>query len=509
MSKKIEANYSQDYLFPPSLEKLIDEGHPARFIREFVDSLDLEEMGFQTSNDTDEGRPAYSAGLLLKIWLYGLFMKIKSTRTLEYACLDSIGMMWLTGFHEPDHNTIWRFYDKHKDKIGKVFKKTIEFAIKYEMIGLIEHAIDGTRIEANVSRGKTLRKEDLDYIMTHLHEVVAERIKVVEDGMEQERTAEIKLPSKFRNKTYLKALIRSELEQHDLDKESIEEVRQEVKSVLEEKKQELESEGLKEKNITDEDARRMKVGLTKSFAYNAQAVVDDKSKIIVACDVVQDTSDNHQLTRMMDKVKENCDDVAAVTVADAGYFSGEQLQQAEDKEYNVVVALQNEPPQSGEEQGKYHSSNFKYDKEKDVYICPEGKELSYIGLRKRKNKKIKTKVYRCVQYRECPYRDLCSNDKKGRRIQVSPYAEAVDRQRKKQQLEENVLMLAQRREIIEHVFGIIKNVMGFRRWMVRGLENVSALWNYICTVYNLKKIYQQWLQKPKFATKKATVYYEN
>ncbi len=108
MKNEIYADYSKRYLFPPSVEDWVPDGHPARFIREFVDSLDLFELGFRERKIV-EGRPNYSNNLLLKIWIYGYYEKIYSTRQLEKACIDRVPLVWLTGRISPDHNTIWRF----------------------------------------------------------------------------------------------------------------------------------------------------------------------------------------------------------------------------------------------------------------------------------------------------------------------------------------------------------------------------------------------------------------
>ena len=101
MAHRIDTDYSQAFLLPPALEDWIEPTHPARFIREFVEALELEEMDIVWAS-VEKGRPAYSAQLLLKLWLYGYFERIRSSRKLEKACRDHIGFVWLAGMHRPD-----------------------------------------------------------------------------------------------------------------------------------------------------------------------------------------------------------------------------------------------------------------------------------------------------------------------------------------------------------------------------------------------------------------------
>jgi transposase len=465
MSYEIRANYAEQYLFPPSLEDFVPLDHPARFIREFVDSLDLRELGFK-ERASEEGRPNYGVDMLLKVWLYGYFENIRSSRMLEKACCQHVGLLWLTGLHYPDHNTLWRFYRDNRRALKGVFVQGVQLAVKGGLVGMVLNAVDGTKIRADVSRESGLHEERLKDLLKRLNESAEEVCDQIEEAAEKEEGKEYRLPDNLAKKEGLRDFIREGLEQ-------------------------LEKEGESHLSLTDKDARMMITGEGIKFAYNAQAVVDADTGVIVGAEVVQEESDNFELVEMLDEVKENVGKVAKETVADAGYFSGEELKKAEDNSYEVLVdtTIVEKKDSSGSE---FEIWDFRYDREADMWICPKGGVLRFEREKKHGRKGHVVRVYRCQGYEGCVHRWKCSQSKKGRTIGVSPYHLAIANQLEKQKQAKNKALLKRRKTIVEPVFGIVKSVLNFRRWTVRGVENVRAQWFLICTAINLRKIYLRW-----------------
>lgn len=170
MSQPIAANYGEQFLFPPALEDFVPADHPARFVREFVDQLDLGALGFSMPVAV-EGRPPYHPSLLLKVWLYGYFQRIRSTRKLEVACREHLSLLWLTGMKAPDHNILWRFWRDNQSALCTLFKQTVQLALRTGAVGLALQSVDGTRIQAACSGPKGWTKEYMEKLLLQLDQV--------------------------------------------------------------------------------------------------------------------------------------------------------------------------------------------------------------------------------------------------------------------------------------------------------------------------------------------------
>ncbi len=474
MAQPIAPDYGQQFLFPPALEDWVAQDHPARFLREFVDQLDLPALGFAVPVAV-EGRPPYHPSLLLKIWLYGYFHRIRSTRKLEAACAEHLPLLWLSGLIAPDHNSLWRFWRDNKKALRSIFKQTVQLAVNTGAVGFALQALDGTKIQAACSGPKGWSKQYMEKLLSQLEAALDDiELKVVEENPQTE-TPGYRLPAGLAERQAL---------------------RQEIKKGL----AQLRADGRNHYHRVEPEARRMKVGDTNRYGYNAQAIADEKEKIIVACEATRQENDVGQLVPMIEQARENLGAASqAVTVADTGYGSGTDLQAASDKGLKVLA------PSPGGKPGKDHpyaTQHFTIDPVAHTVICPQSRPLDYEGQTNKRGQIVER--FRC-HHRDCPVRAQCTRDPKGRQIEVWRSHPAVESMR--QQLEQPAPreQSEQRSRIIEPRFAQLKQHDGFRRWTVWGLEGVRTQWSLLCATLNLRVLYKGWQSKLKTGLQQAIV----
>lgn len=466
MSREIRADYGQALLFPPSVEDWVGPDHPARFIRDFVDALDLVALGFPVRR-SEVGRPNYSADLLVKVWLYGYFGGTRSSRKLERACKESMGLIWLTGMNAPDHNSLWRFWSTNKQALRKLFQKSVRVAMEADLVGMVVHAVDGTKIKSACSSSKAFGKDELEELLERADSSIEEAMREVDEA-ESTQQGQYSLPARMQDPTSRRKAIQAALEQ-------------------------IERTGRKKIHVNEPEARFMKTGTGTELAYNAQAVADAKAGIIVAQDVVNKENDTSMLVPMLDEVKQNLGDVAQENLADGGYATGSQLDLARQRNYEVLTSPGNsERSSKGAAGNAYHTSQFTYNAERDFCICPHGSILTFAGERPKRRHQNAVRRYRCRNHKECPYRRACTKDRGGRVVEIGVHHRALVGQRLKRRLRANRELLKRRKVIVEPVFAWIKKHLGFTRWDYVGLENVSVQWSMMCTTINLRKVFRYW-----------------
>jgi len=461
MAEPIAPNYGEQFLFPPALEDWVPADHPARFLREFVEQLDLASLGFVMPT-ASEGRPPYAPSLLLKIWLYGYMHRIRSTRKLEAACREQLSLLWLTGMHQPDHNSLWRFWRDNRQALRAVFKQSAQLAVESGLVGLVLQAVDGTKIEALSSGHSGWSKKKLQELLQRLDSELAEVEAAIQKEGEPAPESTYRLPESWTDKKVLQEKVRQGLQQ-------MEQVQRE------------------HFHPGEPQARRMGCEGRNRFGYNAQAVVDEKAGIVVAAAVVNQENDAGLAVPMAQQAHQNCGQPAAALVADSGYGTGADIAQAAAQGVNLLV----KPHGDGVAQRKpYHAYNFHYEPEFKRVICPQGQALHYARPMRQKGQTVQ--IYRC-DIKDCPVRSQCTRECRQRRfVEIWPHTVAVQQMRARIKEPEAAANLHKRRQIIERVFGHIKQHEGFRRWTVRGLEGVNTQWALICCAMNLRTMYARW-----------------
>lgn len=466
MSRSITPDYDQEFLFPPSLEDWVGPEHPARFIRAFADSLDLESVGIKWGGPSLRGQPCYAASLLLKVHLYARFMGIKSYRKMEVACRDNLGMLWLTGRQVPDHNTLWDFFRSNKRSIRAVFKHSVWVALKADLIGMVLHALDGTKVQAAVANASGWHRKGLEQQQAFLEQAIEELERLLEQSGREQGGHDLRLPERLQRNEQLQSAVRRALA-------------------------ELDAAGESHLHPADPDARVMKCRDKGShtFCYNDQAVVDEHSGLIVAEEATMAVNDNGQLVEMITQARQTLGGAVQTTVADGGYSSAQQFAAAQQQGESVMVNLSERHKDNPHK--PFAWSNFQYDEQTDTVICPRGERLVHTHTRRHCARQEQLRCYRCRRH-DCPVRSQCTQDPKGRKIELGENHMALQQQRNKHRDSAERAKLAKRRYIVEPVFGWIKQQLGFRRHTVFGLEGVRAEWSLIATVYNLHRLYRFW-----------------
>ncbi len=235
----------------------------------------------------------------------------------------------------------------------------------------------------------------------------------------------------------------------------------------------------------------MKLGNgTNRFAYNAQAVADAQEGVIVACQATRQETDAGQLAPMLEQARENLGPAAIaadpLTLADAGYGAGADLQAVAQQERPVLV-----PPAAGPsvQANAYAAQHFTYDAAAHTVTCPQGQRLDHEGHTTKGG--VRVERFRC-HCRDCPVRAACTRDPKGRQLEVWPHTAVVQTMRELLRQPQGAATYARRQVIIEPRFGQLKHHAGFRRWTVWGLESVRTQWSVLCATLNLRILYRRW-----------------
>ncbi len=419
-------------LLPVDLRQWVPEDDLVHFVIEAVDSMHLPSMGI---NRRGTGSEQYPPRMMLALLIYCYANGTFSSRRIERATYRDVGVRYLSGDTHPDHDTICSFRRQNAAVVKEAFVEVLRLASEMKLLKVGVVSVDGTHIRANASKHKNVRYDRAGQLERQLREDVVELLRQAENQDRQDEVDGQKLPEEIARRERLREKMleaRRRLERRaeaEGDSEDREEGGPKGGGRGEAKK----PEARKQINLTDADSQLMRKSKYSSYqqVYNAQAVVDaDGSQLVLGTDVLQTPSDANELERAIAEVPEKIGTVETV-LADGGYVNAAVIERIEKRGIEAYVAIS--------------------DEEQNV------RRYDYRPPKERKHKTVKNP--RLVKMRE------------------------------KLQTEEGRHIYAKRARTVEPVFGIIKAPMGFRQFLLRGVEKVRIEWDLVCLAYNMKRLY--------------------
>jgi transposase len=433
-----EWNVNQSLMFPPSVRDFVPEGHLSHFVRDtVVESLDL--SAILEAYREERGFPPYDPAMMTALLLYAYCQGIYASRRIGKACEERVDFMAVTGMQRPDFRTISDFRKRHLEALKGLFVQVLRLCRGAGLVKLGHVALDGTKVRANASKHKAMSYARMKQAEPKLAAEVARWLRAAEAVDAREDQA------------YGEDCRGDELPKWVADKQKRLEKIREAKAALE---CEAEAEGRAkgrypdddegnrprrgrkpktppgtpkdkaQRNFTDPDSRIMKSGDGFIQGYNAQAAVDADHQVIVAQGLTNNAADMQQLVPMLRAIKANTGRQATELSADAGYCSEDNLKELNRRHVRGYVA-------TGRQQHGRPAATGNGKSQTGTRVDAMRVRLKQGGFRSR---------YRL------------------------------------------------RKQIVEPVFGQIKQARGFRQCLLRGLDKAAGEWSLLCTAHNLLKL---------------------
>jgi len=445
--KFVEVDRETLFLLPPSVQDWLPEGHLARFVVEIVEQLDLRSL---KASYAGRGSQAYNPEMLLSLLFYGYATGVFSSRQLERSTHDSVAFRFIAANAHPDHDTIATFRRRFLPQLRELFVQILQIAHQMNVLKLGSVSLDGSKVKANASKHKALSYDYAGRLEAQIKGEVAELLRKAEAADRVDIPDGMNIPEELERREQRLAGIaqaKAEIEKRAAERHAREQAAYE-KKVAEragkEQKTGKKPRGKQPKppkggpnakdqvNMTDEESRIMPVsGGGFEQAFNAQAGVDTASKLVVTAHVTQQANDKLELVPTLQMLTALPKGLGTVTelIADSGYFS-----------------------------------------ETNVTAC-EGKGITpYIAIDRQEHNQT---VWERFNEPE----------------PVPDNVDSVTRMKHRLQTSAGKKVYAQRKITSEPVFGIIKAVMGFRSFMLRGFEAVQGEWDLVCMAYNIKRLH--------------------
>ena len=420
MSNFRDYDRSQRLLLPPDLKEWVADDDLAHFIVEAVERVDMQ--SFHVSR-TGSGQAQYHPRMMLALLIYCYASGIFSSRRIEQATYRHVSVRFITADTHPDHDTIATFRRRNTTAFQAAFEQVLLLASEVGLIKVGMVSVDGTKIDANASKRKSIRYDRIQQLRRKLAEDIAALTAQAEAADTAREDDGLSLPEQIARRETLKSKL-------DAAARRLEEAA-------------LKDHGgddpppapsaSKQTNLTDPDSAIMRKSAQHEYrqAYNAQAVVDaDGSMLVLASDVLDTTNDRAGLAALLGQMAQGCD-LPQTLLADAGYAGEDVIEMLEDRKIEPLIAL----------------SRQQQERPYDFRPPPD----------KPRRLKAITSQWR---------RDMI------KKLKTTP---AKNQYRK-------------RKQTVEPVFGIIKSILGFTRFHLRGITAVKSEWTLTTLAYNCKRL---------------------
>jgi len=446
MSNFILTDRKTDYLLPPSVDDWLTQDHLARFVVEVIDGLDLTNL---TRQYAGRGSKAHHPATLLGILVYGYCTGVFSSRKLEMATYDSVAFRYIAAGSHPDHDTLATFRRRFIDEIAGLFVQVLEMATEMKLLKLGTVCLDGTKIHANASRHSALSHGHIVKLEAQLKREVQELLALAEatdtanipDGMSLPKELKLRedrlaAMAAAKAKIAARAAERYAREKAEFDENRAKREAKEKESGKKPrgKPPTAPEPGAKDSdqiNLTDEESRIMPVsGGGFEQCYNAQAGVDAHTMLVVATTLTQAPNDKQQVQPMLKVLQEQAPQLGEVQtlIADTGYCSESNIKACEQARIEPLLSVARQD----------HHPHWR---ERFTEPAPLAKDATPMQAMAHRLSTVAGKAAYAI-----------------------------------------------RKQTVEPVFGVIKSVMGFRQFSLRGLRKVTGEWNLVCLAWNVKRM---------------------
>ena len=445
----VNVDHDTPLLLPPDLRDWVGPDHMVHFMMDAVKALDL--SGAQV-NVRGTGSAQYPPSMMLGLLIYCYANGTFSSRRIQTLTHENVAVRLLCADTHPDHDTICKFRRENKELLGTAFHGVLELAAEAEVlqVGGLTVAVDGTKLLANASKHSAMSHDHVEKQMILAQEQISELLVKAEDADRTPLADGLSIPKEIvRREDRIAKLKEAKKAMAERAKKRFEEEMVEHEKKLAERAAKQNTTGKKTKgkepkapeegprpkdqyNFTDPESRIMKDGGSFEQCYNAQAVVEVDTMLVVGGHVSDAPNDKRQLEPALAEVSPSVGSVTEV-LADSGYYSAEAVAAVEEDGHGptVYAAMKRHP---------HGRSVQQLEKRDDPPPPPAGAPVSEV-MAHRLDTEAGKKLY------------------------------------------------GLRKQTVEPVFGIIKEAMGFRGFLMRGLEKVNIEWTLVTTSYNLKRLF--------------------